>query len=358
MVPSFKRRGIYEPSLMWGEIDLYVGIIRFYLSIMTYRSLAGLSLRDLEYAVAVADLQHFGRAAERCGVSQAGLSEQVRKLEVVFGCPLFERTTRRIALTRDGEVLIGQARQVLDAARVLLETARNRADPLSGPLRLGVIATLGPYYLPGLLRDVRMRFPDLHLRLEEGLTLKLLQSLQAGALDAVLLAVPAPADGVTCESLFFEPFRAILPARHVLAARPAVRLADLAGDGLLLLEEGHCLREQALLLCQLGRPDRDGRFASSLEMLRHMVAAGEGHSLVPLLAVDERADLDGLECVREIEEPDVGRTIGLAWRSSDPRAASFETLARFLREAAPAGTRPVQAVTPPARISTEAASRA
>lgn len=306
---------------------------------MLYRSLSGLSLRDLEYAVAIADLRHFGRAAERCGVSQAGLSEQVRKLEALLGCPLFERTTRRIVVTPQGEALIAQAREVLGAARVLLEMAASQADPLSGRLRLGVIATLGPYYLPGLLWEVRTRFPSLELRLQEGLTDPLVRALQTGALDLVLMAVPA--EGVVAEPLFFEPFRAVVPAGHPLAVQPVIGLGDLAGDGLLLLEEGHCLRDQALSLCRLSRVDRDARFASSLEMLRHMIAAGEGHSLVPLLAARERAELDGLVRVREIDDPDVGRTIGLAWRGSDPRAAAFRAFAGFLRETAPAGTRVV-----------------
>jgi LysR family hydrogen peroxide-inducible transcriptional activator len=306
---------------------------------MTYRSLAGLSLRDLEYAVAIADLQHFGRAAERCGVSQAGLSEQVRKLEALLGRPLFERTTRRIVVTPQGEALVGQAREVLGAARVLLEMARAQADPLSGRLRLGVIATLGPYYLPGLLWEVRTRFPSLELRLQEGLTDQLVRALQTGALDLVLLALPWPTDGIVVEPLFFEPFRAIVPAGHPLAEQPRLGLGDLAGDGLLLLEEGHCLREQALSLCRLSRSGRDARFASSLEMLRHMIAAGEGHSLVPLLAARERVELDGLVRVREIDDPDVGRTVGLAWRGSDPRSSAFQDFSRFLRETAPAGTR-------------------
>jgi LysR family hydrogen peroxide-inducible transcriptional activator len=306
---------------------------------MIYRSLAGLSLRDLEYAVAIADLQHFGRAAERCGVSQAGLSEQVRKLEALLGCPLFERTTRRIVVTPQGHALIGQAREVLGSARVLLEMARASADPLSGQLRLGVISTLGPYYLPGLLWEVRTRFPPLELRLQEGLTDPLVRALQRGALDLVLLALPWPTDGVVVEPLFFEPFRAIVPAGHPLAEQPRLGLGDLAGDGLLLLEEGHCLREQALSLCRLSRSGRDTRFASSLEMLRHMIAAGEGHSLVPLLAARERVELDGLVRVREIDDPDVGRTIGLAWRASDPRAPAFRDFSKFLKDAAPAGTR-------------------
>jgi LysR family hydrogen peroxide-inducible transcriptional activator len=310
---------------------------------MPPNTLAGLSLRDLEYAVAVAELQHFGRAAERCGVSQAGLSEQVRKLESLLGVALFERTTRRVVVTPEGETLLRQAREAVNAARLLLEMARSRAEPLSGPLRLGVIATLGPYYLPGLLWEVRRHFPRLELRLQEGQTAPLVQALHAGALDAVLLALPLSGEGIAAEPLFFEPFRAVLPADHPLAAQPRLGLRDLAGDGLLLLEEGHCLRDQALALCSVSRPDRDARFASSLEMLRNMITAGEGYSLLPLLAVQERRELDWLVRVREFADAAVGRTVGLAWRRTDPRAPAFQALARFLRDTAPPGTRAVEA---------------
>ncbi|RAI61060.1 LysR substrate-binding domain-containing protein [Roseicella frigidaeris] len=310
---------------------------------MSRQSLAGLSLRDLDYAVAVAELGHFGQAAERCGVSQAGLSEQVRKLEGLLGVTLFERTTRRVSVTPEGEALLAQARLVLGAARALLERARSRGEPLAGPHRLGVIETLGPYYLPGLLWEVRRRFPRLELRLQEGRTTALVQSLQDGELDLLLLALPAPAPGLTGEALFFEPFRAILPADHPLAEAPRLGVADLAGEGLLLLEEGHCLRDQAIALCGLARPSQDARFASSLEMLRHMVAAGEGHSLLPLLALQERAELGGLVRIRDLEGEAAGRTIGLAWRGTDPRAGAFRDLAAFLRDVAPAGTSAVPA---------------
>lgn len=320
---------------------------------MLPNTLAGLSLRDLEYAVAVADLAHFGGAAERCGVSQAGLSEGVRKLEAALGLTLFERTTRRVAVTPQGEVLIRQAREVLGAARVLLEMARSRAEPLAGPIRLGVIATLGPYYLPGLLWEVRTRYPKLELRLQEGRTATLVSALLAGDLDVVLLALPVAAENLVAAPLFFEPFRAVLPARHPLADRPRLTLADLSGKGLLLLEDGHCLRDQALSLCGLARPGQDARFATSLEMLRHMIAAGEGYSLLPLLAVQERAELEGLVRVRDLAgaEP-AGRQIGLAWRRTDARGPAFEELAGFLRGVAPSGTNPVEQ--PGAGASTEA----
>jgi LysR family hydrogen peroxide-inducible transcriptional activator len=191
---------------------------------------------------------------------------------------------------------------------------------------------------------VRTQFPKLELRLREGLTGTLLQALQAGDLDAVLLALPDPTEGITADPLFFEPFRAVLPADHPMAVQPRLGLRDLAGDGLLLLEEGHCLRDQALSLCGVVRPGRDAPPGSSLEMLRHMIAAGEGHSLLPLLAAQEGTELDGLVRVRDLEGEEVGRTIGLAWRGSDPRAPAFRELAQFLRGTAPAGTRAMEPV--------------
>ncbi len=306
---------------------------------MKSNSLAGLTLRDLEYAVAVADMQHFGRAAERCGVSQAGLSEQVRKLETLLGVALFERTTRRIAVTPEGEVLLRQAREVLGSARVLLEMARSRTDPLAGALWLGVIATLGPYYVPKLIRGARRRFGSMELRLQEGLTAPLLQALLAGELDILLLALPVQVEGTMVEQLFFEPFQAVLPVNHPLARRERLAVRDLAGEGLLLLEEGHCLRDQAISLCGAIPPDRSARLASSLEMLRHMVAAGEGHSLLPLLAAQERMGMDTLVEARPLEGEEAGRVIGLVWRASDPRAEAFRALAAFLRGTAPPGTR-------------------
>ncbi|ONG48983.1 LysR family transcriptional regulator [Pseudoroseomonas deserti] len=307
---------------------------------MAPQTLAGLSLRDLEYAVAVAELRHFGRAAERCGVSQPALSEQIRKLEALLGVTLFERQARRVEVTAQGAVLLAQARAVMREARGLLDLAQQQAAPLSGPLRLGVIATLGPYYLPRVLRDVRARFPELVLRLQEGRTAGLVAALEAGELDAALIALPPPAGNLAAEPLFFEPFLLACPPGHPLLARRRLTLQALQGaeeaDRLLLLEEGHCLRDQALSLCALPRGDREERFASSLEMLRHMIAAGEGFSLLPALAGQAGGgELDGLVATRPLDEDGIGRQIGLVWRGTDPRRDDFSQLAGFLKETAP-----------------------
>jgi LysR family hydrogen peroxide-inducible transcriptional activator len=298
-------------------------------------SLSGLSLRDLQYAATVDQTRHFGQAAERCGVSQAALSEQLRKLEDLLGARLFERGHRKVEPTDRGIVLLRQIDRVLAEARDLLAMSRDPAEPLTGLLRLGAIATLGPYYLPHLLRQTRGMYQKLTLQLTEGQTATLIDALRRSTLDALLMALPAPGDGLASEALFFEPFRLVCPAEHRLATLPDPRLGDLAGADLILLEDGHCLRDQALRLCSTTAPA--GRHATSVETLWHMIAAGEGYSLLPLLSAAGRETMERLVACRDIDDPEAGRTIGLVWRNTDPRGADFRTLAGFLREFAPAG---------------------
>lgn len=302
---------------------------------------SSLSLRDLEYAVAVARERHFGRAAERCGVSQAALSEQVRKLEGVLGVTLFERTKRHVEPTVRGLVVIAQAETLLADAQRLLDNAQRSAEPLTGELRLGVIATLGPYYLPTLLHKGRTRFPRLALHLTEGRTSELLARLRRSELDAVLLALPVNPDGLAIQPLFFEPFRLACPLDHALAKRDDVHLRDLTRGNLLLMEEGHCMRDQAIDLCNVRRLDRHTRVASSLEMLRHMIAAGEGYSVFPLLAAQEHADMGGLIRFRDLEDADAGRRIGLVWRATETRADDLRAVAAFMAQTIPPGTTPI-----------------
>ncbi|GAN52957.1 LysR substrate-binding domain-containing protein [Tanticharoenia sakaeratensis] len=307
---------------------------------MAYIPLSGLSLRDIEYVVAVDDLRNFSRAAERCGVSQAGLSEQVRKLELLLGVPLFERSRRHVAPTPDGARLISIGRDVLAAARTLLEVARSRTGPLDGLLRIGVIATLGPYYVPGLLPSLRSHYPQLALRLTESMTGPMLQKLRQNELDLALLALPLASETLVSEPVFTEPFLGVFPKGHALAEHDALALERLDGPELLLLEDGHCLREQALSVCgaQVGH-DGDSRLATSLEMLWHMIAAGEGYSLIPRLALNNRSQLTDLVEIRELDAH-AARTIGLVWRRSDPRGPVFRDFARFLRASCPEGCTP------------------
>jgi LysR family hydrogen peroxide-inducible transcriptional activator len=298
-------------------------------------TLAGLSLRDLEYALAVAQTRHFGRAAERCGVSQPALSEQVRKLEGLLGVELFERNRRGVDVTPRGEALLARAERVLSEAHGLLEVAHGTAEPLESTLRLAAIQTLGPYYLPYLLRCTRHAFPQLKLRLREGQTEALLDILRNGATDLVLAALPIAADGLTTMKLFREPFLLVCPVGHRLGTVPQVGLRDLAADGLILLEEGHCLREHALSLCAGAAPT--ARLATSVETLWHMIASGEGYSLLPALSLVGRGAMEELVVCRALNEPEAGRTIALVWRATDPRGASMRRLADLLRQHLPEG---------------------
>jgi len=302
---------------------------------------SSLSLRDLEYVVAVARERHFGRAAESCGISQATLSEQVRKLESILGVTLFERTKRKVEPTVRGEAILQQAESLLGDARRLLDDACRSAEPLSGELRLGAIATLGPYYFPSIIGLGRRRFPRLALRLREATTADLLVALRHGELDAILVALPVPLDGLVAEPLFFEPFRCACSSDHDLARRERVRLRDLQREPLLVMGDGHCLRDQALSLCNAAPPPNQSRYASSLEMLRHMIAAGEGISLIPLLAAGEHTTMHGMIAYRALEDARAGRTIAVVWRATETRAKDLRDIAAFLREESPAGVRPL-----------------
>jgi LysR family hydrogen peroxide-inducible transcriptional activator len=297
------------------------------------KPLAGLSLRDLEYVEAVAELKNFGRAAERCGVSQPTLSEQIRKLEAHLGVPFFERTRRRVAITPQGTALLAQVERILTEARHFMAMGGQGQENLSGLLQLGAIETIGPYYLPSILRLMREQLPKISLRLTESRTASLIERLRHGMLDVVLM-VPVPdMPGLAAAKLFFEPFVLATPRSHRLAALPQIKLDALPIEDLLLLEEGHCLRDQALTLC--AEAPAATRHATSLETLWHMIAAGEGYSLLPSLAVAARPEISTLVQCRPMMEPNAGRDIALVWRTSDPREAQFRQLADLLRRHAP-----------------------
>ncbi|GJE25705.1 LysR substrate-binding domain-containing protein [Methylobacterium organophilum] len=302
-------------------------------------NLSGLSLRDLEYVVAVADEGHFGRAAERCNVSQPTLSVQVRKLETALGLTLFERSNRRVLLTTAGQAIVRQARIVLgEAQRLLALATEGRGSPLTGRLVLAAIQTLGPYYFPLVLRRLRQDFPLLSLALSEARTAEILDGLRDGRIDAALISLPVAASGLTLSPLFVEPFLLTCPADHALAHGGALRATDIAGPDLLLLDEGNCLRDQTIAACGAG--SAAGRHATSLETLRSMVAAGAGYTLLPALAVPPGPDPSGLTVTRAFDLDGPGRTVALAWRSSDPRADGLEHLAAFFRAHAPPATAP------------------
>lgn len=291
-----------------------------------YGNLAGLSLRDLEYVVAVADLGNFMRAAERCHVTQPSLSVQIRRVETRLDTVIFERTTRGILVTGQGAPLVVQMRKVLVEGRRLLDLALRPERAFGGTLRLSAIATLGPYYFPHVLGDIQKAFPDVLLELGEGKTDDLVQALLRGELDVVLMSAPVTDTQVSCVAIFQEPFRLACRDDHPANTSTGDLWALLEPRERLLLDEGHCLREQALAACDDVAPDQ--RQATSLETLRYMVAAGEGCTLMPQLATTQ------VRGMRYLPLPDdFARTIVLAWRKSDPRADDFRALARTLRAA-------------------------
>jgi len=308
-------------------------------------SFGGLSLRDLEYVVEVARLGSFTAAARACAVSQPTLSAQVRKVEEQLGLVLFERAGRAVRVTQAGAAVLAQAGAVLGEARRLFELARGANDPLTGDMHLGAIATLGPYLVPHVLGPLRAAFPQMRLILREGLTDDLVHAVLAGDLDAVLLSPPVEDARIAVRPLFFEPFVLMYPA----AADPsqgtadfdaARGLDDLEPAGLILMEEGHCLRAQALEACKAATSS--DRHAASIETLRHLVAAGIGYSLLPTLAMGAAPALDGQLRYRALDRDDPGRTIALAWRRTDPRAPAFERLGTLIAGLDLPGTRPLR----------------
>lgn len=313
-------------------------------------SLAGLSLRDLEYVIAVAEMRHFGRAAEACGVSQSALSMQIKKIESLLSIRIFERTNKRVLLTPKGEVMVRQAGVIVAEARRLLDLAKRWDEPLSGWFRLGAIATLGPYLFPHVLRFLRRSFPKLELVLKEARTRELLADLLGGRLDAALVSPPIDEPDVMLEPIFFEPFILIASQSHPLAAAKAVTADALPRDGVVLLEEGHCLRDQTLSVCA-GAEQRPGTLqATSLETLKHMVALGSGFSLLPALAAQDARAFRGLVRLSRFAGRPPGRIIGLAWRASVAQDRDHRMLADALRVAAPPVVEPIAAKTKPGSI--------
>ncbi|MGH8114315.1 MAG: LysR substrate-binding domain-containing protein [Rhodanobacteraceae bacterium] len=245
-----------------------------------------MNLRDLQYLVALADHRHFGRAAEASFVSQPTLSTQIRKLEAELGVTLVERTPRKILLTQVGRQIVARARGVLNEVEQIRRIAHRDQDPEAGTLRLGIFPTLGPYLLPHVMGTIHERFPRLELLLVEEKTFELEQRLREGKLDAMILALPVHDETLHAEFLFEEPFLLAASDSHPLAGHRELKLADLTGERLLLLEDGHCLRDQALEVCRMSGADERGGFrATSLETLRQMVAADVGITLLPILAV-------------------------------------------------------------------------
>lgn len=291
------------------------------------------TLRQLQYAVAVAETLSFSRAAERCHVSQPSLSTQVAQLEEALGTRLFERDRRQVLRTAAGEALLLRARAVLREVDDLVDLAQRAADPLAGVIRLGVLPTLSPYLVSAIRPALRRAFPRLTLRWVEDKTAALVARLGAGELDGVLLALEADTGDLEHELIGFDPFVLAAPARHPLMARSGpVTRRELEGENVLLLDDGHCFREQALEVCAAARSQELEFRATSLPTLAQMVADGAGVTLLPQLAVATEVKRARLS-VRPFAAPAPGRTIALAWRRRSPLGPALKRLATTAREA-------------------------
>ena len=288
-----------------------------------------MNIRDLEYFAAVAELKHFRRAAERCFVSQPTLSGQLKKLEDELGVTLFERNTHGVQLTPAGTGLLPYARSVLEQSRRLSEAAQSLRDPRSGPLKIGVIPTLAPYLMPAIIPFTRKLHPKLDLFLSELQTPDLLKALAEGRIEAGLLALPIAQAGLETEEIFTEAFYLAVPANHALARKTALKAEDLAGETLYLLEDGHCLKDQALEVChQTGALEHPYFRATSLETLRQMIGSGNGATLMPRLAVNAPFSHSASIRYLPFQDPSPSRRIALTWRKGAPRSAFLSKWAK------------------------------
>ena len=300
---------------------------------------APMNLRDLRYLTALADHKHFGRAADASFASQPTLSTQIKKLEDELDVQLFERQPRKILLTRAGEAIVARARLILREVDNIREIARSARDPEAGRIKLGMFPTLGPYLLPHVVPALRLRFPKLELLLIEEKSEELSAKLERGDIDAVLLALPVADESFAMCELFQEEFVLALPrersAEFPGEAGEGVRLSDLREREVLLLEEGHCLRQQALSVCELnGVSEKAGFRATSLETLRQMVAANVGVTLLPQLATLPPIPPNEYLQLRSFVEPAPRRLIGMFWRKSDAREQLMTAVAQLLAERA------------------------
>jgi LysR family transcriptional regulator, hydrogen peroxide-inducible genes activator len=282
-----------------------------------------MNLRDLQYLVAVADEGHFGKAAQHCHVSQPTLSMQLKKMEEYLGVQLFERTNKQVMITQAGEKIAGRARQVLRDTQEIRDIAKTAQNPYAGDFRLGAFPTLAPYFLPQVVPAIARKLPKLKLLLVEEKTEQLLDKLNTGSLDAALIALPIKDEGLDSTPLLNDPFLLAVPMNHAFTGRKHVNPGDLKKEQLLLLEEGHCLRNQALEVCgMIGASEHQDFRATSLETLRQMVAAGVGITLIPKLAMRKN---DGIDYIPFIK-PAISRTIGLVWRKTSARKSCIEAM--------------------------------
>jgi len=292
-----------------------------------------MTLTELRYIVAVARERHFGRAADASHVSQPTLSVAIKKLEDELGVTIFERGGNEVSVTPIGEQIVAQATLVLEQTGAIRELARQGKDPLSGPIRLGIIYTIGPYLLPDFVRVMIRDTPAMPLVLQENYTVKLIEMIKLGELDAAILALPLPESGLLAQPLYDEPFVVAVPRHHPFAKRRSISAAELKDQTMLLLGAGHCFRDQVLEVCpELSRfsPHPAGiqkTFeGSSLETIRHMVASGIGITVLPKTAISQPATKDSLLAYIPFDPPSPERRVVLAWRKTFPRPTAIEAV--------------------------------
>jgi LysR family hydrogen peroxide-inducible transcriptional activator len=289
------------------------------------------TIKQLRYLCAVVEHGHFGKAARACHVSQSTLSAGILELEEVLGVSLLERNNRNLVLTGLGEAVVERARALLLDVEDLVSLCQASAQPFSGTLRLGVIPTIAPYMLPGLLKALRTEHPSFTPFIREDQSQALIDALHRGELDVLLLALPFPAEGVETRVLFQDRFFLATPPQHPLAAKKAVDTSDLKGEDLLLLEDGHCLREHALEACKLRDSDVMVPYqATSLTTVVQMVASGIGLTLLPQMAVQAGVVPASEVAITPFADSSVSRDIGLMWRRKTPRQAEFQLLGEFI----------------------------
>jgi LysR family hydrogen peroxide-inducible transcriptional activator len=280
-----------------------------------------MNLKDLKYLVALADTGHFGKAAERTFVSQPTLSAQLKKLEDYLGVKLVERQPKNVQLTEVGKEVVVRARRMLNEGDEIIALARNNTDPFAGKLKVALIPTIGPYLLPRVMPRLRKALPNLRLMLYEYQTESLLKRLHDGEIDLGIMALPAAQDGIESRELYREDFTVALPNSHPLGDKSTIKVQDLKGHTLLLLEDGHCLRDQALEVCsRVDVREAEDYRATSLETLRQMVVAGLGITLLPEFAVEAPFGSQRGLAIRRFAKPVPARTVGAVWRKSSTRA--------------------------------------
>ncbi|HZX31032.1 MAG TPA: hydrogen peroxide-inducible genes activator [Rhodocyclaceae bacterium] len=308
-----------------------------------------MTLTEMRYLIALARERHFGRAAESCHVSQPTLSVAIKKVEGQLGAALFERNAAEVRITPLGERIVGQARKVLEEAVKLDEIADEGRDPLTGPLRLGVIYTIAPYLLPQLIPALHREAPAMPLFLKEDFTGNLIPALKAGELDVIVIALPFAEPGLVAQAVYDEPFRVVVPAGHAWGTRPGIRPEELEGQDLLLLGQGNCFRDQVIESCpRLASPEglANSLEGSSLETIRYMVASGAGVAVMPSTAADPLVEREPLVQVLPFAAGPEGslpaRRVGLVWRVTFPRPQAIDAVRAAILSCQLPGATPVR----------------